>query len=73
MSGLPKGFTPTAGLLTALRVHSDVAPASELRMPHMGGTTLDTDDARQLRHCFEPFTNLYSQLYAPQNIHARAV
>ena len=50
VSGLPKGFTPTAGLLTALRVHSDVAAASDLRMPQMDGTTLDTADVLNKVH-----------------------
>ena len=63
ISGLPSGFTPQAGFMTAKMVHSDVKPASELVLANMVGTTLGTSDVLQKIHNMtvaSQATNLWS-------------
>lgn len=63
ISGLPASFKPAAGFMTAKMVHSDVAPASELVLPNMVGTSLGTSDVLQKIHnmtTVSQSTNLWS-------------
>jgi alpha-L-rhamnosidase len=50
VSGFPATFTPTAEMLVALRVHSDVTSASELRVPNVDGTSMGTPNVLQRVH-----------------------
>lgn len=50
VSGFPAGMTPTASMVSALRIHSDVAPASDLKVPSLAGTTQGTPNVLQRIH-----------------------
>lgn len=50
LSGLPAGHTPSAKVLTALRVHSDVAPTSMIKLPVTHGSMHGTPNVLKKIH-----------------------